>query len=511
MTDSLRRFKEINERMEHLKCFYPFFEAYTSRPMQGLDYDAPYIALDVLTLLIEKGRLQGRVLKSDEIRAHIEATMKAIHPDREFDCREVTRTVIGFLETNTRNELYCFRYQDPVRKRPVNHYVHLVEYDVTEDGYRITDEGLEFMISIKELPEESRITVALILFKKQIESGSFRNALETVRNLNLEVLRKKGKKQALLDRMRYGDPDVAEGITTYTQEVISQIRQEQELFTQVQATLRDLSKDQERIAHAPESFGKEEDFIAIQKLATELEYGYSLHNTLLKDYTDLPSQYEWICQVRMKSLFDRRYQFQEALENHIRGNVPNEVHIVEMHPLLLPNVFRTFGLCSIFESQRIVGRKPEITEVKTSEKWGDRKSVEKIVEGRQDENFRIYAQLLLDALAESETVDLPAYLSAIRTHLGDEGIDHIDLIPFLIELNKGTRNGEAYEAIFDLHPSQDRNEPAVEALLSAAARSGGEFHRIRVLSRPERRVLIGEEEDVYLSYLTFIGERLHEV
>ena len=59
MADSLRRFKEINERMEHLKCFYPFFEAYTSRPMQGLDYDAPYLALDVLTLLIEKGRLQA--------------------------------------------------------------------------------------------------------------------------------------------------------------------------------------------------------------------------------------------------------------------------------------------------------------------------------------------------------------------------------------------------------------------------------------------------------------------
>jgi len=511
MTDSLRRFKEINERMEHLKCFYPFFEAYTSRPMQALDYDAPYLALDVLTLLIEKGRLQGRALKSDEIQAHIEATMREIHPDQEFDYREVTRTVLGFLETNTRNELYCFRYQDPVRKRPVKHYVHLIEYDVTEDGYRITDAGLEFMISIKELPEESRITVALILFKKQIESGSFRNALETVQNLNLEVLRKKGKKQALLERMRYGDPDVAEGFTTYTQEVLSQIRQEQELFTQVQATLRDLSKDPEKIAHAPESFGKEEDFIAIQELATELEYGYTLHNTLLKDYTDLPSEYEWICQVRMKSLFDRRYQFQEALENHIRANVPNEVHIVEMHPLLLPSVSRAFGLSSIFEPQRIVGRKAEITEVKTSEEWRDRKSIEKIVEGRQAENFRIYAQLLVDALAESETIDLPAYLSVIRTCLGDEGIDHIDLIPFLIELNKGTQNGEAYEAIFDLHVPRGRNEPAVEALLSAATRSGGGFHRIRVISRPERRVFIGEEEDIYLTHLTFIGERSHEV
>ncbi|MDI6720590.1 MAG: hypothetical protein QMD46_13370 [Methanomicrobiales archaeon] len=511
MGDSLRRFKEINERMEHLKCFYPFFKAYTSRPVKKQDYDAPYLALDVLTLLIEKGRLQNRVLKFDEIRAHVEETMKELHPDREFDYREVTRTVLGFLETNTEGERYCFQYLDPVRGRPVNHYVHLIEYDVTEDGYRITDEGLEFMISIKELPEESRITVSLILFKKQIESGSFRNALETVRNLNLEVLRKKGKKQALLDRMRYGDPDVAEGFTTYTQEVISQLKQEQELFTQVQATLRDLSKDQEQIANAPESFGKEEDFIAIQELATELDYGYKLHNTLLKDYTDLPSEYEWICQVRMKSLFDRRYQFQEALENHIRANLPNEVHIVEMHPLLLPNVSRKFGLCSIFEPQRIVGRKVEEMEVKTSEEWGDRKSIEEIVEGRQNENFRIYAQLLVDALAESETIDLPAYLSVIRTCLGDEGIDHIDLIPFLIELNKGARDGEAYETIFDISVPRGQNEPAVEALLSAAARNGGEFHRIRVISRPERRVLIGEDEDVYLSYLTFVGERLHEV
>ena len=184
---------------------------------------------------------------------------------------------------------------------------------------------------------------------------------------------------------------------------------------------------------------------------------------------------------------------------------------MEMHPLLLPNVSRTFGLCSIFEPQRIVGRKVEDMEVKTSEEWGDRESIEKIVEGRQDENFKIYARLLVDALAESETIDLPAYLSVICTCLGDEGIDHIDLIPFLMELNKGTRNGEAYEAIFDLHPSQGQNEPAVEALLSAAARNGSELHRIRVLSQPERWVLIGEEENVYLSYLTFIGERLHEI
>lgn len=510
MSDSLRRFKEINERMDHLKCFYPFFKAYTSRHVRNLDYDAPYLALDVLTLLIEKGRLQGRFLKPDEIRAHIEGTMKELYPDREFDCREVMRTVLNFLETDTSGERtgerYCFRYQDPVKRQPVDHYVHLIEYDVSEDGYQITDEGLEFMISIKELPEESRITVALILFKKQIESGAFKNALETVRDLNLEVHRKKGKKQVLLDKMRYGDSDVAEDFTTYTQEVVSQLRQEQELFAQVQATLRDLSRDQEKIVHAPEPLGEEEDFIKIQELATELEYGYKIHNTLLKDYTDLPSEYDRISQIRMNSLFDRRYQFQEALESHIRMNLPNDVHIVEMQPLLLPRVTRTFSLCSIFEPQRIVGRREEITEMKMSEEWNGRKSIEKIVEERQDKNFRIYAQLLVDALEEREQMDLPAYLDQIQTHLGREGIEHIDLIPFLVELNKGTRNGMTYESTFDLGVPRGQNEPVVEALLSAAAESDGRFSRIRVISRPERRVLIGEEEDVYVSCLIFIRE-----
>jgi len=148
----------------------------------------------------------------------------------------------------------------------------------------------------------------------------------------------------------------------------------------------------------------------------------------------------------------------------------------------------------------------ELREVKTSEEWGERISVEKVVEGRQRENFGSYAQILVNVLAERGTMDLPAYLDMIRTRLGDEGVDHIDLIPFLVELNNGTQNGEAYETTFDLRTAQGPNEPAVDALLSAAAEGGGECRRIRVISRPERRVLIGEEEDVYISYLTFIGE-----
>ncbi len=66
--DYQRHFKDINERMEHLVCFFPFFKAYA----QKRDYDAPYLALGVLTFLIEKGRLQGRTVRLEEIREYIE-------------------------------------------------------------------------------------------------------------------------------------------------------------------------------------------------------------------------------------------------------------------------------------------------------------------------------------------------------------------------------------------------------------------------------------------------------
>lgn len=498
--------------MEHLVCFYPFFKAYTSLSLQKKDYDAPYLALGVLTFLIEKGRLQGRTVRPDEIRGYIEGMLKEMYPGQTFDYQEVTRTVLDGLETTAGGELYRFQYRDPVRKQQVDRYVHLVEYNVSESAYQITDAGLEFMINIKELPEESRVTVALILFKKQIESGSFRNALETVRNLNLEVHRKKGKKETLIDSMIYGDPDVVEKFATYTQDMISQLEQEGELFRQVQKTLQEISEDKKRTAD-PSSVGDEEDFIIIKELADELDYGYNLHNTLLEDYTTIPSEYERITDIRLNSLFDRRYQFQKTLENHIRADLPNDVHVVEMLPLLLPDPGKTFSLCKLFEPQTIIGKKTEIAETRVKEEWGDAKSPDEIVHERQTKAFTAYASVLVDALQDRGHLDLPAFLDLVLERYGDEGMDHIDLIPFLIELNKGVRQEEkeAYETVFDLHTPEERQSAIEKILITVATEKKAGIDTIRVISRPDTRVPLTDERDVYVSYLDFMGERRNEV
>ncbi len=496
--------------MEHLVCFYPFFKAYG----QKRDYDAPFLSLGVLTFLIEKGRLQGRNVRPEEVRGYIEGMMKEMYPGQKFDFQEVTRTVLGDLETTPYGELYRFQYLDPVRNQQVDRYVHLVEYNVSDGAYQITDAGLEFMITIKELPEESRVTIALILFKKQIESGSFRNALETVRNLNLEVHRKKGKRQALIDSMIYGDPDVVEKFTTYTRDVISQLEQEEELFGQVQNTLQAISEDSKRITDHSRSFGAEEDFITIKELSDELDSGYRLHNKLLEDYTTIPSEYEHIKNVRLHSLFDRRYQFQKTLENHIQFNLPNDVQVVEMLPLLLPDPGKTFSLCKLFEPQNILGKKAEIAETRVKEEWDDtKKSPDDIVRERQVNTFTTYASVLLYALFEGGRLDLPGFLDLVREHYGCEGVAHIDLIPFLIELNKGVRQEEKepYQTVFDLHTPEERQGPIERILISTATEMKAKVDTIRVRSRPEIRVPLTDERDVYVSYLDFIGERQNEV
>ena len=317
------------------------------------------------------------------------------------------------------------------------------------------------MISTKEsLPEESKISITLILFEKQIKSGSFRNALATIRELNLAVQLKKQKKEELLEKLITGGHDVVEDFGRYSHDVLSQLKHENELFTQVNTLLKDLSENREKFANNANFKVNEEEFIVIKEIAIEVEHGYKIHNALLNEFTDFPEDYERINRIRLNSLFEKRYQFQEALENHIRANVSNEIHIITIHPLFHAKIRKKFNLLKIFEPQMIIGRKNEIIDTVSLEDWTDKKTIESIVGERQAQNFTTYAKILLNAVSQKNSLDLLSYLDEIVRLIGQEGIKNVDLIPFLLELNNNSefcftkkdlkdKTQNPYENIFD--------------------------------------------------------------
>jgi hypothetical protein len=210
------------------------------------------------------------------------------------------------------------------------------------------------------------------------------------------------------------------------------------------------------------------------------------------------------------------------MENHIRKNLPNEVHIVEMHPLLYPTILKTFNLFKIFEAQPIIGKKSESTNIKISDDWTDKQFIDEIVAARQACNFSSYAHILLASLKDTGSFDLISYLKQIDKKMGKEGLENVDLIPFLIELNSGneilfrSRDSDMpecsnpYETVFDLsliRESQGRHEPIEEALLSACDEVNMHHRKIRVKADPRSHVPISGRDGVYISNINFVMER----
>ncbi|SES63244.1 hypothetical protein SAMN04488587_0197 [Methanococcoides vulcani] len=448
-SEYIKQYQDTNERFGHLSNYYPFFRIYAYTSKNKLNYDAPYLAIEVLSLLIKKGKLMGRSVMIDEIEEYIKLVLKHICPDLELDSREVTQTILKLLETDRHGKSYCFKHVDPIHNKEDPQYVYLIEYNVKSKGYDISNAGLSFMLSTKELPEESKISVSLLLFKQQIKNRSFVTALNTVMELNLDVIRKKEMKQHLLDKMMYNASDITDDFTVFTQGIFSQLQQEKELFNQVRITLMEFTDGQYDFSNSSTRID-EKDFIILKQISTELERGYNLHSSLLKDYTDLPQEYEKICQIKVNSLFDKKWHFKEVLENNVKNNRPNDAHIISLQPMLKPNVPKFFSLFKAFEPQVISHKKENITETRQEEDWTGI-----IISGDQYDatlvsNFKTYAYALLNCInINSNQTTLETFIEMVDTTYNHEAVRNIDLIPFLLSLNNHEHDEDEYVSSSD--------------------------------------------------------------
>lgn len=513
-----KRFQDTNERLKRLKSSFPFFKLYVySTQGERVPYDAAYLAIEVLTLLIEEGKLKGRPVSMKEIETHIGKILAEIYPSQKYNSKEITLSILGLLETDRTGDTYLFEHIDPIRNKTTRYYVSLVRFDIATRGYEITEDGLDFMISTKELPEEARISVGLILFKKQIEKHSFVTALNTVQELNLSVIRKKESKQELLKKMLYGGTDVVQDFSKYTKDVFNQLKEEEELFEQVRKSLQEITNDPDEIEVINNSKVKitEDDFVVLSKITSELDRGYELHSSLLKDFTSISGEYEAICSTRLNSLFDMRWRFREMLESNIKTNRQNDVHVVEMQPMLLPKVPRHFSIFKIFEPQLVNRKKNVLDETREKGEWTATKLLDDEVKDRQLNNFRVYAYALLKFINNRDIeVSLEEFLTDIENKMGDEALYNIDLLPFLLALNidpvdKNPLDEEcAYHTNFDFHRYEtmeyENCELIESSLLWANRESGFRGNNLVIVSNPQVIVKVCKKKSIYISDMKFV-------
>ncbi|WP_321416538.1 hypothetical protein [uncultured Methanomethylovorans sp.] len=511
-----KRFQDTNERLRRLKNSFPFFKLYLYSKEKKYPYDVPYIAIDILTLLIEEGTLRGHSLPMERIEEHIEQILAEIYPSHEYNTKEVTRLVLELLETDRNGSTYLFEHVNPIGKEPSHYNVSLIRYNISTKGYDMTDDGLDFMISTKELPEESRISIGLILFKKQIEKGSFASALNTIQELNLNVMRKKELKQELLKKMLYRGTGIVESCSKYTKEVYDQLNEEEELFEEVRKSLHAIIKYQDgsEVTRGSGLNLSKEDLDVLNKIDPELNHGYGLHSGLLKDFTSFSEEADKIMKSRIKSCFNMKWRFRETLESNVRMNRANDAHIIGMQPLFLPRVPQHFSIFKIFEPQIVSRKKETIEETQTKNEWSKSKLLDDMVKERQRNNFRIYGYCLLDILVQRNgESDLQTYLKHIDGTLGTDALYNIDLIPFLLELNNRSQdsdpkdNNNLFQTHFYLQDYEnienEDDEIAGTSLLWACKEHGIGKVVLTITSKPESHIKICENKDIHISDMNF--------
>ncbi|NLL67970.1 MAG: hypothetical protein GX236_09795 [Clostridiaceae bacterium] len=439
--------EEIDLRLEQVKIFHPMMEILKRRKADNeiLRY-VPELCFLILSFLIYEGKLKHRGLTFQNIQTFLGKALKRIYA-RDFEnltVRELTFELVDALQNSGRNFIlstYSFKTGSFREK-----FVKFIEIKQSEEGaleYFITEQGVEFYLKTKEFPDETKITINLLLFQKQMEKGAFGFAYETVRRLNMEVQKKKDRKFTILESLMYGRLDQGEAYNNYHRSIIMQFEEEAELFdVAIKNVNNAFGEYVEKMNSGNLSAKEEQAFTLIKIIEKEIGRAQTLHTELLKEAAKFTEEYDRTLAIRRKSIFAERFNFQGEFEKLItRKENPGAIKYL-FEPLMTLKIPKGFNLLRMFIPQRIAKSSEEDKEIIENTVDKDRDTLDKRVSRRVRENFVFYAANLLNTLKPDKKICLTDYCDFLKEKYTDEIIYNGDFISFLIELNREKELGE---------------------------------------------------------------------
>lgn len=439
--------EETDSRLEQVKLFFPIMEILKKRKTEDeIPRYVPELCFLVMAFLIYEGKLKHRGLTFQNIQTFLGKSLKKISAG-DFNnqtIREITSEILDALQNGGRNfVLSTFSFKTGSFR---DKFVKFIEVKQSGEGileYFITEQGVEFFLKTKEFPEETKITINLLLFQKQMEKGAFGFAYETVRRLNMEVQKKKDRKFTILESLLYGRLDHGEAYRNYHKSIMMQFEEEAELFGAAVKNVRDVFDEYvEKMNSGNLTAREERAFKLIRIIEKEISRAQSLHTELLKEAAKFTEEYDRTLAIRRRSIFTERFNFQGEFEKLITGNENPGALKYLFEPLLNPKVPKAFNPIRIFMPQRIARDREEGKDTVDNTVDTGRDTLDKRVSRRVRENFVLYAANLLYILQHDNETRLADFCDFLKSRYGDEILYNGDFISFLIELNREKKSGE---------------------------------------------------------------------
>lgn len=444
--------EELDMRMEQVKIYYPIMEMLKRRKAEEFSGLVPELSFLTLAYLIYEGKLKHRGITFQNLEAFVgKALQRIMAKDLAPETiRELTAEILDGMQNGGRNYIlntYSFKGNTFKEK-----YVKFLDIRQSEEGvlnYHITEQGVDFYLRTKEFPEETKITVNLLLFQKQMEKGAFAFAYETVRRLNMEVQKKKDRKNSLLESLMYGRFDFGEAYNNYHRSIVMQFEEEAELFnTAVKNVSSAFNEYMERINSGEATSKDIRTFTLIKIIEKEISRAQTLHTELLKEAVGFTKEYDRVLGVRRKAIFTERFNFQGEFEKLIRNNAAPELLKYLFEPLINPYVRKSFNPLRAFEPQHLAKGGQEAKESREDDLSADRVTIDDLTRSRVKENFIFYAAKLLETLDTPKGhVSLQGYCGSLMEKYSQDSVYNGDFLSFIIELNRDKKMGEHYKVI----------------------------------------------------------------
>jgi len=506
---------EIGLRMEQVKVYYPIMELLRKRKVEeALISMIPELCFLVLSYLIYEGKLKHKGITFENIEAFLYKALKKIY-EKDFEhevLRELTTDMLDALQNGGRNfilNIYSFKTENLKEK-----FIKFLEIKQNEDGltqYYITEQGVDFYLKTKEFPDETKITINLLLFQKQMEKGAFGFAYETVRRLNMEVRKKKDKKYSLLEALMYGRLDSGEAYNSYHKSIVLQFEEESELFNVAMKNVSNAFGEYvERINNGEANEKEQRTFTLIKIIEKEVGRAQTLHTELLMEAVSFTTEYDKVLGVRRKAIFTERFNFQGEFERIISQNQKPEVLKYFFEPLMNPKIRKSFNPLRAFEPQRVLKTKQEEKESQISDVNSERLTIDDLTRNRVRGNFIFYASKLLEALnTPTHQIYLQDFCIRLREKYSENCIYNGDFISFIVEINRDKKIGE-YTRVISFSDGKiqiDSELKTIEEVFVKAAldtRIEGKFNQVTVKSFPEEEVEL--LPGLKITNMLFIGE-----
>lgn len=509
---------ELELRLEQVKVYYPFMEINRKRKTEDeLAKLAPELCFLVLSYFIYEGKLKFKGISFPDLLKFMAKALSHIlgrSPAPE-DIKRITAEILDGLQNGGRN--YTFATYSFKNAGFREKFVKFLEIKQSADGvleYFITGQGVDFYLRTKEFPEETKITINLLLFQKQMEKGAYGFAYETVRRLNMEVRKKKDRKYALLEAVMYGRSDAGEAYHRYHRSIVLQFEEEAELFfSAVNNVKAAFNEYVERISSGAATDKEIRTFTLIKIIEKEIGRAQTLHTELLKEAVGFTKEYDQALSVKRKAIFTERFNFQGEFDKLMQENNRPEALKFLFEPLLTPYVRKSFNPLRVLEPQRVARSQAEEPGRDTDAPPAERETVDQFTARRVSGNFLFYAARLLEVLLDTPAhrITLPAFCRDLTARYSQEMIYNGDFLSFLLELNRDKPNGEHVKSI-DFGGGKPRPDEALHTMgdvflqAALATRQEGKITRVVVESFPEEDIEL--LPGLKITNMVFRGERV---